>query len=47
MGSFFSRGSTSTNSIIIDLRKVEQKGLYFKCSSAAGVLDVFKMLKGQ
>lgn len=44
MGGYFSRSRPSDKCVIVDLKKIEQKGLYFKCSSAAGVLDVFKGL---
>jgi hypothetical protein len=47
MGGFFSRSASSSKCVIVDLRKIEQKGLYFKCSSAAGVLDAFKMMMGK
>lgn len=46
MGNYFSSSSNKPdNSVVIDLRKVEKKGHYFKCSSAAGILAVFKTLK--
>ena len=48
MGNYFSSSSSGNkpdNSIVIDLRKIEKKGHYFKCSSAAGILAVFKTLK--
>ncbi len=45
MGNYFSNSKKPDNSVVIDLRKVEKKGLYFKCSSAANILSVFKTLK--
>jgi hypothetical protein len=47
MGGFFSRSASSSNCVIVDLRKIEQKGMYFKYSSAAGVLDAFKVMMGK
>lgn len=47
MGGYFSRSVSSSNCVIVNLHKIEQKGMYFKYSSAEGIIDAFKVMMGK